>query len=311
MGLPQPVPAAPAECSLTVPASSVLVDLILSFSQSPDPASRVAGLLEVIRRVQYSAFTKEPYSGLLSLIEYMETNELVRERVQSAMETLLQDLSSLELFARSGIPSDHSLFTEVMKRLVARFLPGIREESDASRILANLSSRRILLRWFYGVPPELFVRLLAVFFPVNESSLWERQLADLREALRVLATRIAWLGLKPEVRDRGLAAGIANSPFYELVACTEELLHPDSTQARADLQAWQGVADRCRREISAVHRHMETEGVSVELVFDLRKIEACFARMEALIAALCPSTPEAAVEARAESPGTAHGGTPE
>lgn len=42
--------------------------------------------------------------------------------------------------------------------------------------------------------------------------------------------------------------------------------------------------------MDAVHRHMESAGVSVELVFDLKKIEACFTRMEALVAVLCPAT---------------------
>ena len=58
---------------------------------------------------------------------------------------------------------------------------------------------------------------------------------------------------------------------------------------RAGTSAWQEVVGRCRQELGAVHRHMEAAGVSVELVFDLKKIEACFARMESLVAVLCAS----------------------
>jgi site-specific recombinase len=295
MGIPQQAFTARSEPSPTVPVSSVLVELILSFSRSSDFPSSQSGFIELARWIQSTSSSDGKRLG--SLVEYLEGNELVRSRVQSAMARLVRDLNSLELLVQSGIPSDHSLFTEVIQRLVSRFLPGARENSDASRMLVCLSSSQISQRRFANVPPQTFARLLGALFPKNEPDLWQRQRTDLREALRLLATRIAWLGLKPEMRDRGLATGISQSPFYELVACTEELLHPDLAKARAGVPTWQAVAERCRQEMALVHQHMETEGVSVELVFDLRKIDACFARMEAIIATLCAATSEASVKA--------------
>ena len=47
---------------------------------------------------------------------------------------------------------------------------------------------------------------------------------------------------------------------------------------------------RCRQAVVAVNQHLESAGVSVELVFDLKKIGACLARMETLVAVLCPAT---------------------
>ena len=295
MGIPQHALTARSEGSPSLPVSSVLVDLILSFSRSSDIPSYLSGFLELARWVQNTSSSDG--RRLRSLIEYLEGNELVRGRVQTAMARLVRDLNSLDLLVQSGIPSDHSLFTEVIQRLVGRILPGAREDCDTSRLLVGLSSSHISQRRFADVPPQTFARLLAVLLPTNEPNLWQRQRTDLREALRLLATRIAWLGLKPEMRDRGIARGISHSPFYELVACTEELLHPGLAEARAAVPTWQAVVERCRQEMVLVHQHMETEGVSVELVFDLRKIEACFARMEAIISTLCPATPEAGVKA--------------
>ena len=296
MGNPQQALAASSEPSPGLPISSVLVDLILSFSRSSDLPSRLSGFLELTRWIQRGNSSLGQNGDLASLIEYLEGNELVRSRVHSAMAQLLCELSSLELLVESGIPSDHSLFTEVIQRLVGRFLPGARRESDASRVFVGLSSHNSQ-RTLAEVPPHMFARLIRVLFPTNEPDVWQRQRTDLREALRLLATRIAWIGLKPEMRERESETVISKSPFYELVHCTEDLLHPDLAATRAAVPAWQAVAERCRHEMAAVHRHMETEGVSVELVFDLRKIEACFARMEAIVATLCPATPEAGIKA--------------
>jgi len=249
MGNPQQALAASSEPSPGLPISSVLVDLILSFSRSSDLPSRLSGFLELTRWIQRGNSSLGQNGDLASLIEYLEGNELVRSRVQTAMARLVRDLNSLDLLVQSGIPSDHSLFTEVIQRLVGRILPGAREDCDTGRLLVGLSSSHISQRRFADVPPQTFARLLAVLLPTNEPNLWQRQRTDLREALRLLATRIAWLGLKPEMRDRGIARGISHSPFYELVACTEELLHPGLAEARAAVPTWQAVVERCRQEM--------------------------------------------------------------
>ena len=46
-----------------------------------------------------------------------------------------------------------------------------------------------------------------------------------------------------------------------------------------------------------VHQHMESAGVSVELIFDLRKISACLARMESIVDVLTAETHDARVSA--------------
>ena len=62
-------------------------------------------------------------------------------------------------------------------------------------------------------------------------------------------------------------------------------------KVHAALIGWTDVVRSCRAEMVQVHRHMESAGVSVELIFDLRKIEACLARMETLVDVLAAPTP--------------------
>ena len=101
------------------------------------------------------------------------------------------------------------------------------------------------------------------------------------------------------MRDRSTASRIARSPFYELVTKTEELIAPSfqRNRSRPLLDAWKQVVARCRAEMEVVYEHMESAGISVELVFDLKTIQACLARMETI----------AKVLSRDRSTGTARG----
>jgi site-specific recombinase len=201
---------------------------------------------------------------------------------------VVEEHRSVKALAESGIPSDHSLPMEFFGRLIAKFLPASDDPSGATFLLAILFSSDRDLRSLRDMPQDLFDRLIEVLTPPNSAELWEHQLCDIREALRLEAARIGGLGLRPEMRSRAISTGISNSPFYELNRRTEDLFQ-DGGDFRANLEAWHNTVKRSHAELDAVHRHMETEGASVELVFDMQKISARILRMEALVAVLCPA----------------------
>jgi site-specific recombinase len=267
-----------------------MVERIHAFSAASDVQSRQTTLIRLIRLIQRTDRLSANHDGLASVVEYLENNQPERSGIQLALALLLKELGSISLLAETGIPSDHSLFAEFVVRLVAKFLPLARNESDASRLLISLYSSKERVQQFSDIPPELFTRMIAACSPPDSSLGWSKQISDLREALRLLAIRISWLGLKPEMRDRSRAAGVSDSPFHELLSRTEELLRPGPAETRADVLLWESVVCRCGEEVAAVNQHMESAGVSVELVFDLKKISVCFARMEALVAVLRPAT---------------------
>jgi site-specific recombinase len=100
------------------------------------------------------------------------------------------------------------------------------------------------------------------------------------------------------MRDRSTPARASDSPFYKLLFSTESLIEATlAGDASIVMVSWTDIVRRCRREMGQVHRHMESAGVSVELIFDLRKIEACLNRMEALVDVLAGATTAARVAA--------------
>jgi site-specific recombinase len=286
MGDPATIPRKDLEQPRNSLVSARLLARLKAFSEARYPRSRYEALIKIIQWLQRMDVRRGHHAELDGLVEYLETNEPARLAFQTAFGAVLQDLQSLTLLAETGIPSDQGLIAEVVQRLVSKVIPMARRATDSSRLLINLYSTKQQVRQFKEIPGDLFLRLVAVVTPEASETAWEHERRDLCEALRLLATRVGWLGLKPEMRERSVACGISDSPFYELVQATEQLLGPNGAGGTS---AWQEVVGRCRQELGAVHRHMEAAGVSVELVFDLKKIEACFARMESLVAVLCAS----------------------
>ncbi len=275
-----------------------LVDSVEAFCQASSLNERTAALIRLVGWIRKSGTSVADLSGLQGFVEYLEANIDQRTRFQAAFADLLSQMNCVSLFAEAGIPSDHSFLSEIAYRISARLLPSAREQTDAAKLLVTLYPTEKNVRRFLASPPELFQRLVAVLTRPGDPQFASHEHQDLQEALRLLGSRVSTLGLEPEVRARASSPGISDSPFYQLVSCTEDLIAAtEPAVMQAALARWQGVVHRCRTEMVRVHQDMETAGVSVELIFDLRKIAACLARMEAIVDVLTAETRAARVSA--------------
>jgi len=237
-------------------------------------------------------------SGLEGFLEYLEDHFEQRARFQTAFASLLSEMNCISLFAEAGIPSEHSFVSEIGHRISARLLPSAREESDAAKLLVLLYPTQRSAQRFLATPPELFRRLVADVTPPGDPQFAGHEYLDLQEAMRLLASRISALGLNPEVRARSGISGVSDSAFHRLLSSTEQLIAAADPEAGGGaLARWRGTVRRCRTEMLHVHQHMENAGVSVELIFNLRKIAACLARMESIADILTAEGVDARVQA--------------
>ena len=256
---------------------------IEAFCEADTLPKRRASFVQIVRWTRENRRSETGAPRLLILVQSLEADAELRHRVQQSFGALLAEIDSLSLFAEAGLPSVHPFTTEIIQRVVARLIPSAREDSDASKLLIDLYSTERYVKQFASVLPELFQRIANVLTPDDQPQFWLRQERDLEEAMRLLAARISGLGLSPEMRARSTSSGIERSPFYELVLKTEELIASGSSETTpTTIDAWKQAVARCRAEMEVVYEHMESAGISVELVFDLKTIQACTVRMEAI-----------------------------
>ena len=266
---------------------ALLPNLLGSFCDDSTAPLRYAAFVEI---VQWTRKHPDPStSGLALLVETLESQPELRLRVAQSFGAMLSEVQSLSLFGEVGLPSVHSFPREIMRRIVERILPSAIPDTDARKVLRELYRGSADARRFAKIPPDLFRRVTTVLSDGDRSSC-DHQRRDLENAMRLLAARISGLGLAPEMRERKTDGDvIANSPFYELVARTEDLIaFGGRPGVQKGSQNMDGNSLRTAEapEMNVVREHMQLAGISVELVFDLTTIQACLLRMESITASV-------------------------
>src|SRR5207248_3004011 len=98
------------------------------------------------------------------------------------------------------------------------------------------------------------------------------------EAVGLLATRTAALGLSREIRDRSAEGPLATSPFFRLPRVCDALLSGSVSTAECheEIRA-------CRAALEAGLQHLEAFGVSVDVVYRIEVIGKNLDRLDHLL----------------------------
>jgi site-specific recombinase len=255
-------------------AQSNLDRRLYSFSRLVDwcrSAGRLASASERIGRVN-------------ELLSVLEADAALRIPFQKAFHEMLGDTQAVGLFAEAGLHPRESLWSEAARRLVERILPSARADADLSKLVFRMHPDDGYSAGFLDWPDELFRRTVQVLLPENDLHSWDRQKSDLRQALVLLGTHVAGVGLSPEFRERSHPYVVEDSPFYRVQQLVGELTHSDSTSVvQALATALREETISCRAELDYMHDRMEQTGVSTALEFDMFTIERSLRRLICIV----------------------------
>src|SRR5436305_3214126 len=112
-----------------------LLRLVESFCASTELTTHRARLVRLVRWLQHDGLSDRRYGQLLAFLDWLQAHPQAHARFRATFGELVSHLRSVSLFAESGIPSDGSLFSEIVRRIVGRVLPSARSELDAARLL--------------------------------------------------------------------------------------------------------------------------------------------------------------------------------
>jgi site-specific recombinase len=276
----------------------------LQFLRARTVEDRMDAFAELGRRMLAPMREREFELRLSRWVKFLEEKPRLRQRVRRAFAEMLAGIEPTPFLAETGLPAHHALLHEGVRRVLQRLLPSVRPQKDLTRL--------VLLLFRSPLEVERFVRLTETQFAELDDAFWKedpktagadgfqrlRAGANLRrgaeEALRLLATRVAGRGLTGGVRERGSGGQVEQSPFYRLLLETAAL--PEALRrtggSRDSFDRWNALVEQCRTEMAEVRIHMETAGVSSDLVFDLRTLDLALQRMCSLADVLA-STPGA------------------
>jgi site-specific recombinase len=283
-------------------ASDSLRDLTRAFAEAASLPTRSRRAGRLFAFIMARVGDQQVSPRLVRWLQLMDLDPVLAQRFRDSWLQLLREVHAVPLLADAGLPAQPGLFAEIGRRIFARMLPTARDEADAGLLFISIFSSRAAVERFDALSAQSFERLVRLLWPAPELSSTLPVQVDLRQALRLLAARIAGRGAATAIRDRG-TRDIHESPFYQLLFITERFVTPGAPVATR--QAWREAVTRCRDELEQVHLHMEDAGVSSALVYDLLSIEAGLGRMELLagvLAAEDPAAPRALLDALVRAP---------
>jgi site-specific recombinase len=242
---------------------------------------------------------RAPLQRLRLLVAALEQFPELAARAAAVTQAVLAESAGLGWFARAGVPADRGLWGETMDRLSRRFLPEPLDARDLGQLATRLFPKRSDLTWLSSVPPSVGGRLAAALASAEHPERrvgreLERHLSD---AVALIATRVAGVGLYDAIRTRSPAVPLRGSPFFQLPQATNVLLaelwagDPDAvTRAVGDCQT---LVARCHDTVASVTQNLEQFGVSIDVVYRLELITKNLERYAALLERLGEREPMA------------------
>jgi site-specific recombinase len=250
-----------------------------------------------------------PHVRLRYLLQLLDRNPEWKARVALTLQGIVREMDAMALLCDSGMPA-HSGFTgALIERLQDSLIPIAPNSRDLSNLFTLMFPSADDAQWVAALPRELLEKLSELFVHrqavQNEAAGAEnredgaagrshdRLSIELLAAMHNLIGQIGSTGLSKAIRTRLSEKRLDTLPFYKLprAMLAIETAADDADDARVSRSLLQEVnylralLDECHRALRDVHAHLDENGVSVDIVFQLERMRARIVRTERLMEA--------------------------
>ena len=263
-------------------------------------------LLEWLRRAPLDAeerSTPTPVLRLKHLLGVLDRNAEHQQRVVALLHRFWREVDSAALLADFGFAPRMDLWGELGRRIRARVLPQTPDTSDLGELFALLFPGDGDAHWLRALDDATLDRLRAYVVAPGEAGAAvdvEPPAPDARrdwrlpflDAIMFLASAVRASGFSPALRPRMSPELLADRPFRQLAQVAEQVrAHAEASDAAGrddsallrEAQYLRALLDVCRAAADSVHGHLETHGVSVDVVFEVDQLRERTHRIELLL----------------------------
>jgi site-specific recombinase len=237
--------------------------------------------------------TPLPALRLKHLLRQIEQHPELQARLQGVVQAFWRDIDAAALYADFGLGARLSFGSELLSRVQGHLLPGTPETRDLAALF-KLLFEPADAPWVAALDATTCARVAAFFGPGPE-----RTRAAWLDAATILASHIQASGHASALRQRMDPALRAAEPFRQLGSAMNALRAAlqagdaaalrqtaDGAAVRREAAWVHALIDACRTAAGSVMPHLESYGVSVNIVFDLDQLEARCQRLALLVNAL-------------------------
>ncbi|HEU4734294.1 MAG TPA: hypothetical protein VFT22_40660 [Kofleriaceae bacterium] len=204
------------------------------------------------------------------LVIALEKIPAARRRFQASLAAVLASTHGVKLFGEIGLPNNRGLLAETTDRLARRFLPEPPAVHELWRLAGHIVRDLGDLDWLGPAADPLLNRLAAA-----GGDAWKPLRTAILDAIGLLTTRIAALGMGEALRTRTVTDTLRGSPLFRLT--------------RAGVPEMPALIAASREHLEQVRTALEDHGVSIEVVYAIDSIERGLARLELLLPFIGPA----------------------
>ena len=247
------------------------------------------------------------------LLDALEQRPEARAKLETWWQVLLNTVDATALLADYGFSSRSAFASELAERLRLKWLPDTPETADASSLFSLVLSDKFDAQWLNALDDATLARLATLlqtscdevnggncaWVPDAEQHRVSPWQATLLEALTFCTSQIRAAGFSPELRLRMSAPARETAPFHALdrdvIALQTAFLanpHTHNAARQTALQDYLNQLEACRQAAASVYIHLESNGISVNLVFQLRQLRTRVLRIRALLDCLMSERPQ-------------------
>lgn len=225
---------------------------------------------------------------LRRFLDVLDRNAVWKKTVAQTLRSIIRETSALELFTETGLPRQCGVLQEMSERLARKLLP-LPGSAELGVLFDRLFPHKHDDAWIEQLDEATLQRFhdLLEFEVAAEESGWNALSDELEDSLFHLASQLRVSGCSPAIRSRIKHQRIRELPFFKLTGVLQAALtardKQDQATLLAELNHLHGLIDSCHRATEEVLGHLEKQGVSTDVVYQLAFIEASLGRFEVLL----------------------------
>lgn len=243
-----------------------------------------------------------PHARLRYLLHVLRRNPAWRATVGATLRATLDECDTVSLLCDTGMPTRAGLWGAFVERVQAALIPAAPNTHNLSALVSLMFYRERDAEWLREMPPALVSDLCELLREGHDGTAPDSASglsASLLAAMNSLACQIASTGLSQPVRVRLDERRIEALPFYRLgramqavgdaydaaygAAPSEALAGPPNQRLLQEVNYLRGLLDHCQAACRDLYAHLDANGVSVDVVFQVERMRARIDRLELLL----------------------------
>lgn len=273
------------------------IDVLLDQAPAPDEPLKqridwLFFLLEWIRRTGTIKNELDFQSGAPQaartryILHLLDRNPQWKSKVSQTLRSIIRDTKGLELFLQTGLANQDHLGAELIERIQEKILPQVPQDEELSFIFGQNFKSPQDMEWLQLLDHKTLARIFELFqHQANEENKnWNSLKDDCDKAMLLLSIQVQGIGTASDIRKRLSQADFQQLPFFKLPRLVEQFVsEPDRDMKNVLGDKVQKMIDECRLSLAELHDHLDEQGVSIQIVYKMERLERILKRISVLL----------------------------